>query len=247
MSDSPFYTPAGTPVPGVTAAEMREIDRIAVEEIGLGLIQMMENAGRNLANQCRACLDTGAEQVVIIAGSGGNGGGGLACARHLINREVSVSVVLDRDPAELTGVAETQHHILVEMGVPVTTDADAIATADLLVDALIGYGLRGAPRGRALALIETANGSSAPCLSLDVPSGYDATTGEAPAAAMRPSQTMTLALPKTGLKQVPGDLILADIAIPAIVYHRLDITYTDPFGDSYRLPIESKSASNAAG
>lgn len=235
MSEPGFYTTDGTAVPAVTATEMREIDRIAVEEVGLELLQMMENAGRDLAGQCRqrhADSDT-----VIVAGSGGNGGGGLACARHLANSGVSVSVVLDRPPTELDGATATQHRILTEMDVSVTTDAEPIATADLLVDALIGYGLHGPPRGRTLELIEACNRSAATCLSLDVPSGYDATTGEAPAAAIIPNETMTLALPKTGLYRPPGRLYLADIAIPATVYHRMDFPYETLFEDGYRVRL----------
>ncbi|MDY6819977.1 MAG: NAD(P)H-hydrate epimerase [Halobacteriales archaeon] len=236
MSDVSFRTPDGTDVPSVTASEMREVDRIAVEEVGLQLLQMMENAGRNLAGQCRQRHTDG--EIVIVAGSGGNGGGGLACGRHLANRGLSVSIVLDRPPAELQGAVETQYRILDEMDIEVTTDAEPIDRASLLVDALIGYGLHGPPRGRALELIEASNRSLAPRLSLDIPSGYDATTGEAPAAAITPDQTMTLALPKTGLSNVPGELLLADIAIPAVVYQRLDIPYENPFVDGYRLPIE---------
>jgi NAD(P)H-hydrate epimerase len=66
-------------------------------------------------------------------------------------------------------------------------------------------------------------------VSLDVPSGIDATTGEALGAAVQPETTVTLALPKTGLRTCPGQLVLADIGIPRVVYERLDVRYTDPF------------------
>lgn len=94
---------------------------------------------------------------------------------------------------------------------------------DLVIDALIGYGLGGAPRGAAAALIRAANEQAAPVLSLDLPSGLDATTGEAYEPTIRASATLTLALPKTGLlapgaAEWTGELYLADIGIPAEVY-----------------------------
>jgi NAD(P)H-hydrate epimerase len=84
-----WETPTGVRVPGVTADEMRAVDRVAVDDVGLQLLQMMENAGRGLATVVRSRQP---ERVVVVAGNGGNGGGGLACARHLANRGVEVSV-----------------------------------------------------------------------------------------------------------------------------------------------------------
>jgi NAD(P)H-hydrate epimerase len=90
-----FRTEDGLVVPAVTAEQMREVDRIAVEEFGLGILQMMENAGRNLAENVLDMLDGARSEVAVLAGSGGNGGRGLCCARHLHNRGFQVWVVLD--------------------------------------------------------------------------------------------------------------------------------------------------------
>ena len=92
-----FWTKDGTFVPAVTADQMREVDRIAVEEFGLGILQMMENAGRNLAENVMGLLARTGGKVAIMAGSGGNGGGGLCSARHLHNRGFGVWLVLDRE------------------------------------------------------------------------------------------------------------------------------------------------------
>jgi len=89
---------------------------VAVEEFGLSLLQMMENAGRNLAGHV---CDVGSQPVVVLAGNGGNGGGGLCAARHLANRDLDVSVVLDRPPENLDGAAHSQYETLAAMGVPV--------------------------------------------------------------------------------------------------------------------------------
>lgn len=229
MERSSFRTPAGVPISSVTADEMRAVDRIAVEEFGLALLQMMENAGRALARHVRSI---GGEPVHVIAGNGGNGGGGLAGARHLANRDVEVAVVLDRDPKALTSETARQYRILDEMGVPIAAGTDALAADDnagVLVDALIGYGLSGRVRDPTRSLVETVNQRDAPVVSLDVPSGIDATTGETLGTAVDPDRTLTLALPKTGLSERNEPLVLADIGIPHAVYRRLDLEYQNPF------------------
>jgi len=234
-----FRTEAGHVVPAITAAQMREVDRIAVEEFGLGLLQMMENAGRNLAGNVMELLDTAAGRVVVLAGAGGNGGG-IACARHLHNHGFDVAIVLDREAATLTGAPAAQLATLAAAGLVPANSGEApglVHGADLVVDALIGYSLAGAPRGRTAELIELCNASASRVLALDVPSGLDATTGETPGLVVRPDRTLTLALPKTGLARVPGDLYLADIGIPPEVYARLGIALASIFGSAYWLRL----------
>ena len=236
-----FQTEDGTPVPAVTADQMREVDRIAVEVFGLGILQMMENAGRNLAENAMHMLGATTGRVAVLAGAGGNGGGGLCGARHLHNRGFTVWVVLDRAPDRLGAAAANQLRILQAAGVePLDPDgaAEAVRQADLVVDALIGYSLRGAPRGRTAELIELCNRHAARVLSLDVPSGLDATTGEAPGVVVRPQRTLTLALPKTGLRGLPGDLYLADIGIPPELYRRLGLTVPHIFGARYWVRLQ---------
>ncbi|MUV88540.1 NAD(P)H-hydrate epimerase [Halapricum sp. CBA1109] len=235
MQTDTFQTPNGDSVTAVTAAEMRAVDRVAVGEFGLGLLQMMENAGRNLAWHVR---DLGAGPVTVLAGSGGNGGGGLCCARHLANRGVRVSVVLDRDPEALDGAARTQYETLRAMGVPVESGPDTLDDRPgTVVDALVGYGLEGALRGTAASLADAIG--DAPTVSLDVPSGLDATTGDRSGPVVRPDRVVTLALPKTGLAGLDADLFLADIAIPAGVYDALDIPYASPFADEYWIELDA--------
>ncbi|MFB6192114.1 MAG: NAD(P)H-hydrate epimerase [Haloarculaceae archaeon] len=235
MEEDAFRTPAGTPVTAVTAGEMREVDRVATEEVGLGLLQMMENAGRNLAAAVRT---TGPDEVLVLAGAGGNGGGGLACARHLANRSVDVEVALDRTPGALDGAAAAQHRVVEAAGVPVREGIDGRPGADVVVDAVIGYGLTGAARGMARDLIEACAATDARVVSLDVPSGLDATTGEAPGPAVDPDGVLTLALPKTGLREVDAPVTLADVAVPRTVYDRLGIPYEPPFAGEYRLSLD---------
>lgn len=242
MVEPPFRTSDGVPVPAVSADEMREIDRVAVEDVGLELLQMMENAGRNLAGRV---LERHPDEVAVLAGNGGNGGGGLACARHLQNRDASVTVILDRAGDTLDGAAAVQHRILDEMGARVVTAdvSDASSEADVIVDSLVGYGLRGEPRGRTRELIDRANAAETPIVSLDVPSGLDATTGDRPGSAVEPDEILTLALPKTGLLEAEASIYLADIGIPRTVYERVGIEYRVPFRESYCVGLEDSSAS----
>ncbi|MEF8774830.1 MAG: NAD(P)H-hydrate epimerase [Halobacteriales archaeon] len=234
---STFRSETGVRVPAVTADEMREVDRVAVEAFGLSLARMMENAGRTLARHVRALGDG---PVRVVAGNGGNGGGGLVCARHLANRGRAVAVVLDRDPDALDGAAATQLGVLDAMGVPIRRgfDREGDALDGVVVDALVGYGLSGALRGRARTLVAATNRAPAPVVSLDVPSGRDATSGDAPGPVVEPDRTVTLALPKTGLRGA-GDLFLADIGIPAGVFERAGLAYENPFADddSTRLAV----------
>ncbi|MBI3047491.1 MAG: NAD(P)H-hydrate epimerase [Acidobacteria bacterium] len=107
-----------------------------------------------------------------------------------------------------------------------------------LIDALIGYGLTTPPQGIAADLITWANGTGAPILSLDVPSGVNATTGDTPGVVIQPRWTMTLALPKTGLRpEHAGQLMLADIGIPAEAFRRAGFVFISPFGDRFRIPL----------
>ena len=233
-----FRTGHGVDVPAVTAAQMREVDRIATDETGPNLFQMMENAGRNLAELSIELLGEkwNRASVLILAGAGGNGGGGLVAARHLANHGADVRVCLAR-PDGLEEVPRWQRRVLRSTSAREISPSD-LQGADLVIDALLGYGMHGPPHGAEAELITWVNGSGSHVLSLDVPSGVDATTGEAPGAHVAPRWTMTLALPKTGLRSnLTGDLLLADIGIPAEVYRRLGLHYRTPFAGSYRVPI----------
>jgi NAD(P)H-hydrate epimerase len=239
-----FRTAEGVPIPAVTATQMREVDRIAVEEFGLGVLQMMENAGRNLAGNVMEMLAGSFGEVTVLAGAGGNGGGGLCAARHLHNRGYKVNLVLDREASALGDPAANQLHILQAAGlhpVPSSGAEEALRRAEVVVDALIGYSLRGAPRGRAAELIDLCNKLGSRILSLDVPSGLNATTGDTPGPVVRPDRTLTLALPKTGMVSISGELYLADIGIPPEVYRPLGLSFEPFFQGQYWIRIVSTS------
>jgi NAD(P)H-hydrate epimerase len=240
MTTVQFWSQEGITVPAVTAEEMREIDRVAMEEFGLGMLQMMENAGRNLAENAQDMLGGADGEIVILAGAGGNGGGGLSCARHLDNHGYKINIVLDRAPNKLKGAPAAQHYIVAAAGVrelhPSEVNA-ALSRAVLVIDALIGYSLNGTPRGRTAELIQLCNQYAALVLALDVPSGLNATTGDTPGVVSRADRVLTLALPKTGLCNTDGDIFLADIGIPVKVYDRLGLFVPPLFANHYWLPL----------
>ena len=217
-------------VPYLSADQMREVDRLAIDEFGITPFQMMENAGRALARVAREHLLGGrpeGKRVLVLVGPGGNGGGGLVCARNLHNWGADVRVVASAPAEGLGEVPRRQLAMLEAMGVTATVAASAVELpdADLVVDALIGYSLRGAPQGAAGALVRESNRHPAPTLSLDVPTGVDATTGAVAGSAVRAAVKMTLALPKEGLRASEarghvGELYLADIGIPRELYAR---------------------------
>ena len=215
-------------VPHLTTEQMIEVDPAMMEDYHIELMQMMENAGRNLAHLARdRFLDGDAEgkPVVVLAGTGGNGGGALVAARRLHNLGARVQVVLAQPMDKLTPVPAHQFDILTRMRVPVLAaeEIDTITTPAVVLDGLIGYSLRGAPQGAAAELIRWANSQRAPILALDVPSGIDAGTGTVYEPAIRASATLTLALPKKGLRMpgaeaLVGELYLADISVPRELY-----------------------------
>jgi len=233
-----FFVDSDIEVPAVTAAQMREVDRIAVEETGPNLFQMMENAGRNLAELAIELVGLRC-RVIVLAGPGGNGGGGICAARHLANHGVDVAVCLS-EPNGLREVPAFQLKVFRASGGKVL-DATPGELPDLILDAILGYSLSGAPRGRSAELIRWANESGKDVLALDLPSGLDASSGVAAGVVIRARCTMTLALPKTGLGvECSGELVLADIGIPREVYARIGLAYRTPFDHRYRVHLTKR-------
>jgi NAD(P)H-hydrate epimerase len=233
-----------TDVPAVTAGQMRELDRLAEEDFGISLAQMMELAGSGLARLAAEAMDgVAGKRVTVLAGPGNNGGGGLVAARHLANRGTQVHVVLAQPVGRLHVAARERLLTLIEMDVSCCVAAwdlapgeleTLLASSDLLIDALLGYSAEGPPRGPIRDLLERAAGSAARVLSLDLPSGLDPDTGDVDGIAMRAAATMAVALPKRGQltasgRRQSGDLYLADIGLPAALYARAGLHFADPF------------------
>ncbi len=208
-------------MPWLTVPQMAEADRLAVEEFGITLLQMMEHAGAGLADLTMTVAPAG--PVTVLAGAGNNGGGGLCAARHLRDRGRDVEVVL---ASERPGEAAAHHlRTLEAMGV-----APRAAPGDrpVVVDALVGYGLSGPLRGRAAELARWAAGRFV--VSLDFPSGHGY-PGAISAAA-----TLTLALPKEELLAV-RPLYLADLGLPPELWAALGLAVGPLFAPGRILEI----------
>jgi len=222
-------------MPYLTGEEMREVDRAMIADYRIEVIQMMENAGFVLALLARDRFldgDPVGRNVLVLCGSGNNGGGGLVAARRLHAWGANVRVFTARPPETFLGVPEHQLDILQRLEVPCTHAGEptVLGEYDVVLDAIIGYGLNGPPREEAAHLIELCNELAQPVLSLDVPSGIDVTSGEAPGAAVRATATLTLALPKIGLvrdgaEPFVGELYLGDIGVPPELYRGHGLAY----------------------
>lgn len=237
-------------IPYLTTEQMKEVDRAMIEDFGIELAQMMENAGRALAHLARARFLGGApygKRIIAMAGTGGNGGGALVCARRLHNWGARVTVLITKPDEGFAPVPARQLWILRRMAVEVGSPETAVqgSRPDLIVDGVIGYSLKGAPRGTAGELIRWANAQDSPVLALDAPSGVDTATGTVFDPAIAATATMTLALPKEGLRapgveaQV-GELYLADISVPPSLYAApalgLQVGHIFSESDIVRLP-----------
>lgn len=229
---------------------MRVIDRLATEGAGPSLLQMMENAGRTLASLALRMLgeEWRAGRIVILAGGGGNGGGGICAGRHLANHGAQV-ILLTVSGRGRSEAMRTQHALY-----RATDGREAPASAlqtlrpDLIIDALVGYSLDGPPDDPVSDLIQWANAMPAPTLSLDLPSGVDATTGVALGTAIVAHTTLTLALPKHGLDaRQAGVLRLADLGIPRSLYREIGLSYSPPFGQDWDIPLLRAPAGGTSG
>lgn len=230
---------ADNSLPALSRAQMVDVYRLLVESYGIVPLQTMENGGRNLALLAKEMLegDLADRPIVVLAGRGNNGGGGLVAARHLLNWGAWVQILCAYPPDEYTGTPAQLLHTLQAMGAPLAWAEEGweLPPCDLVIDAIIGTGLRGEPHGKARDLIQLANSSVAPILSFDLPSGVDGERGELFTPHIRAAATLTLALPQRGLlvedaRLACGDLYLGDISVPSALYEELGLDVPPFFG-----------------
>jgi NAD(P)H-hydrate epimerase len=209
-------------LPCLTAAEMRNLESRAIDELGIAGIVLMERAGVAAAAELMARYpDTAA--VTVLCGAGNNGGDGFVVARHLHCAGVDAEVFLTGAATRLAGDARTNFEIARRLGVPIHERVAparlrrAVRRADVVVDALLGTGFSGKPRPGAAALIEAVAGASqGPVVALDVPSGVDSSTGAVEGAAVDADLTVTFHAPKVGLVVSPGSLRVGSVAVADI-------------------------------
>jgi len=207
----------------ITSAEMAALDANC-EFFGLAPLQLMENAGASIASELKKRFSEDAE-VVIIAGKGNNGGDAFAAARHLRNANVRV-ILVGRSKDLRTEASRRNWRILSECGYRMDeiTDSSTLKALketlkpDVIIDALLGTGVRGRIREPESSAIDLINESGAFVLAVDVPSGLNPDTGECD-KAVHADLTVTFHRAKPGLlknesKSYVGELVVADIGIP---------------------------------
>lgn len=224
-------------VPSVSVAQMREIQRIAQEDFGFDILQITEGAGRSIAELALSMLGGKGrgQRVTVLAGGGNKGAAGLCAVRHLVNWNIDAHPVFGEIETEMAFTTRRQIATLREIGVverePQMSEIDLedeLAGADLVIDALVGYGLEGPPFGLAAALTDLAVAAQRPILAVDMPTGVSATTGEVHTPAIRATTTLILDLPKEGIleprcRACVGELYLADLGIPRAIHERMGI------------------------
>ena len=211
-----------------TTEQMQELDRVAIVERGIPSLALMERAAAHVTDAVMEVVGERPEPVVnLVCGTGNNGGDGLACARQLMQRGVTVRVYLVGDPAHQTGDSRVNTSRLLEAGGRLLPFRDEpLPPCDCLVDALFGVGLNREAGGIHRAAIERMNRQGAPIDAFDIPSGIHGNTGAMMGAAVRAARTVTFSCGKPGLFTAPGSdcagtVSVVDIGIPPDLLERL--------------------------
>jgi len=213
-----------------TAKEMERLDALAVEN-GLEIRQMMELAGWHMVGVFRKLGVPQKAKVTVVCGKGNKGGDGLSAARHLVDHKWKVEIILlDREISP-----DSEHHLrlLEKMQASIILYPEQkeeaeqrIMASDVLIDALIGYHLEGAPKGIFKEAVEAMNKSKKKIIAYDLPSGVDASTGKCLFPCILAFATLSLAMPKKAFqvaegKKVSGEVFIADIGIPDFLYNMI--------------------------
>jgi NAD(P)H-hydrate epimerase len=220
--------------------EVRRIDKLAIEKLGIPGVVLMENAGRSAASVVLRLLheemklDPEKSTVAIFCGGGNNGGDGYVIARQLVNAGINIRIYAAVDRSKLIGDAAVNSIIAERMKLPArelltAQQIDAaipeLETCNVFVDALLGTGFNGLVRPELAAVIELCNrlapaGSRRKVVAIDVPSGLDCDTGQPSNAVIRADVTVTFVAVKRGFlnpasRQYTGAMVVASIGAPA--------------------------------
>lgn len=213
----------------LTPRQMKEIDEIAINTLGIPGIVLMENAALQIVYKASSLLEGKEEpHITVIAGNGNNGGDALAVTRHLLSMGYAVSVYSMTDIEQLSGDVFTNAQILKNLGmnIPVISTEESLnrlkkscLESDLVIDGLFGTGLNRDAEGIWSEVIDVINNYSPLILSIDIASGVDGLTGKIRGNCVKADVTVTFFLPKTGMVQQPGasymgELSVVDIGIP---------------------------------
>lgn len=214
------------PIERLSREEVRSVDQRTIEEFGLPGIALMENAGRGVFELLVSLKAQG--PIKICAGKGNNGGDGFVIARHLDNAGIPVEIFLLADPAQLRGDAAINYEVASRMGITIHADPELaqpdrfqafLASAEWIVDALLGTGVQGSIREPFATAIRLMNAAPANTLAIDLPSGLDCDTGKPLGECVVASQTATFVAEKKGFaapqsKEFTGTVHVLGIGAP---------------------------------
>ena len=209
---------------GLSVSQAKDLDRKAQEELGIDVLVLMENAGRAVAEVATKML-AHKKRVAVFCGKGNNGGDGFVCARHLLVTKKLVDIYLVGRMNQLKGPALANLNILLNLSKKIYEIPDLrswqktkgkIKDHDLIIDGLLGIGLRGDVEEPLSTIIKDLNNSKAPILSIDTPSGLDADTGKPHGICIRATKTVTFVATKKGFlkkkaKIYTGRVIVKDL------------------------------------
>jgi len=214
----------------MTKDQVRAVDSWAINTLGIPGVVLMENAGRSCAELIKEKLKgITTPKVCIFCGTGNNGGDGYVIARHLLNNDYKVQVVICGDPRKVKGDAKINLDILEKMGKPIeqlnpkdndipTRIKEFTTDTNMIVDGLFGTGLSGPLRDDYIQLIQSINACDCPILAVDIPSGLDCDTGQPLGAAVKAGCTVTFVAVKKGFicegaRSYTGEIFTASIGI----------------------------------
>ncbi|MGE0447662.1 MAG: NAD(P)H-hydrate epimerase, partial [Vicinamibacterales bacterium] len=221
----------------LNAAQMREADRFTIEDIGIPSLVLMENAGRQVVAAMESAYEARLNgRVAVLCGRGNNGGDGFVVARTLLQRGIDATVFVIGALSDVRGDARTNLDILGRLGVTVVEIGDEqawelhfseISQCTLIVDAILGTGLKSGLTGMLETVVADVNASGIPVVAIDLPSGLSADTPHIVGDCIDAAMTVTLAAPKLPLVLPPGeahagDVVIADIGIPHEVIDGLE-------------------------
>ena len=206
----------------ISSKQMRVLE-INAEYYGICLLQLMENAGQNVAAEVLSRFPE-AKRIAIFCGLGGNGGDGFVAARHLCSKGYKVSIILAGRGEEIKHEAALKNWdplkcLNQNLEINEVTDSAAIPKieADVAIDALLGTGTTGKLKPLVAVLVEHINNLRAFKIAVDIPTGIDSDTGEVLGSAVNADLTLTFYAPKVGLehaKKCVGKMIVKDIGLP---------------------------------
>ena len=205
--------------------QVRDIDRLAIEKLGIPGIILMENAGRNASDHIISFLGgvTG-KKIAIVAGGGNNGGDGFVIARHLANAGACVVTFLVTDEERIVGDARVNYDIINALGHEIRPCLEPLDDFDLIVDAIGGTGISGCLRKKMAEAVNLINAAPTPVVAVDIPTGVDCDTGQVSGPAIVADLTVTFVAGKIGFENpsscpYTGKVVISDIGVdPEVIY-----------------------------